>query len=84
MAVNCCLQFTEVDHSSPPSGDPEAYSRLTAPTKDLFEQDREAATPSELTPPTIIEVPQWLARLEPKLAALDRDEPTTEMAERSE
>ena len=47
-------------------------------TKELFEQEREAAAISESTVATIIEVPQWLARLEPQLASLDRNEPTVD------
>ena len=52
-------------------------------TTDLFEQDSKAAVHLQPTLLSIIEVPQWLARLEPKLAALDRDERAV-VAERSE
>lgn len=55
---------------------PVIASRMRSDTKDLFEQQEPAATPTDLTLPTIIEVPRWLARLEPKLAASDGDEPT--------
>jgi len=50
---------------------PMIASRMRQQTKGLFEQSppEEAPTAPEL--PTIIEVPRWLARLEPKLAALD-------------
>ncbi|MCH8241882.1 MAG: hypothetical protein IH897_04625 [Planctomycetes bacterium] len=40
----------------------------------LFATSDKPETAAERTMPTIIEVPLWLARLEPKLAALARDE----------
>jgi hypothetical protein len=40
----------------------------------LFATSDEPEIATEPTMPTIIEVPQWLARLEPRLAALDRDD----------
>ncbi|MBI2481293.1 MAG: SAM-dependent DNA methyltransferase [Planctomycetia bacterium] len=55
---------------------PVIASRTKRDAQDLFEQQSPAATPTQLTLPTIIEVPQWLARLEPKLVALDHDKPT--------
>ena len=54
---------------------PVIAERIRRDTKDLFETEGEDDARSVSTLPTIIEVPQWLARLEPKLAALDRDEP---------
>jgi hypothetical protein len=39
----------------------------------LFATSNEPETAAELTLPTIIEVPQWLSRLEQKLAAQARD-----------
>ena len=54
---------------------PIIAERMRRDTKDLFETEGEDDARSASTLPTIIEVPQWLARLEPKLAALDRDEP---------
>jgi hypothetical protein len=62
---------------------PVIASRVKSDTKDLFEQPSPEATPTELTIPKIIEVPQWLARLEPKLAAQNSDTPTV-AEERSE
>lgn len=56
---------------------PVLAERTRRDTRDLFEQESEATVPAEPTLPTIIEVPQWLARLEPKLAALKRDEPVS-------
>ena len=41
----------------------------------LFATSDEPETVAERTIPTIIEVPQWLARLEPKLATAERVEP---------
>jgi hypothetical protein len=32
-----CFEFTEVDQSSPPSGDPEIFSELTAPIRSQFQ-----------------------------------------------
>jgi hypothetical protein len=55
---------------------PVIASRTKRDAQDLFEQQSTEATPTQLTIPTIIEVPQWLAQLEPKLAALDHDKPT--------
>jgi len=49
----------------------------------LFAASDEPETAPEPTMPTIIDVPQWLSRLEPKLAAADRDEPAV-VEERSE
>jgi len=53
---------------------PVLAKRMRRDTKDLFEQGSGLSLPAEPTLPTIIEVPQWLARLERKLAALKRDE----------
>lgn len=60
---------------------PVLASRLRQGAQNLFDQAEPANAqpkdniePSAL--PTIIEVPQWLNRLEPKLAALDRQEST--------
>lgn len=54
---------------------PVISSRVRRDAKDLFEQQEPEATPTEQVSQTIIEVPQWLARLEPTLAALDRPDP---------
>jgi len=43
----------------------------------LFATSDEPETAPELTMPTIIEVPQWLSRLEPKLATAGRSEPAS-------
>jgi hypothetical protein len=53
---------------------PLIASRLRRDAQDLFEQSEANETPTLPPLPTIIEVPQWLARLEPTLAALDRSE----------
>lgn len=53
---------------------PVIASRMRSTAKDLFEQRELGGTPTELSLPTIIEVPKWLARLEPTLATLDRSE----------
>ncbi len=64
---------------------PVIASRLRDETQNLFDQpqveEAEAAddTDPQLTLPAIIEVPQWLSRLEPQLAALDA--PTEESGE---
>jgi len=54
---------------------PVLADQMRRDTKDLFDQGSEASVPAEPTLPTIIEVPQWLARLEPRLAALDSRQP---------
>jgi len=55
---------------------PVISSRVRRDAKDLFEQQEPEATPTEPIPQTIIEVPQWLARLEPTLAPLERPDAT--------
>ncbi|MCB9924541.1 MAG: N-6 DNA methylase [Planctomycetaceae bacterium] len=61
---------------------PVIASRIRSDAKNLFENserdERSKATPTPL--PTIIEVPRWLARIEPMLADSDRGE--TEFTER--
>ena len=54
---------------------PVLVERIRGKKKELFAQECGAAAVSKSTAATIIEVPQLLVRLEPKLAALDRDEP---------
>ena len=54
---------------------PVLAERTRRESRDLFEQVDTTDTAEQPSIPTIIEVPQWLARLEPKLATLDRDEP---------
>ncbi len=49
-------------------------SRLRRHAQDLFEQPEMDVPPTVPPLPTIIEVPKWLARLEPKLATLERSE----------
>jgi len=56
---------------------PVIARRMRNETTDLFNAEKEDVEP-EIKLPTIIEVPQWLARLEPKLAALERDETAVE------
>ncbi len=68
---------------------PVIASRLRAETKDLFDQPpvddaQEGDSGSALTLPAIIEVPQWLARLEPRLAALDAPGNDEDVVERKE
>lgn len=67
---------------------PVIESRLRSDAQSLFEQPPQETELSAVTLPTIMEIPHWLSRLEPKLAALDskdtsdgpveqRDKPTT-------
>ena len=53
---------------------PVIAEHMRRDTKDLFQTDAEHEAESAPALPTIIEVPQWLARLEPQLADLDSDE----------
>ena len=53
---------------------PIIASRLRRDAQDLFEQPETDETPTVLPLPAIIEVPKWLARLEPTLVTLDRSE----------
>jgi hypothetical protein len=55
---------------------PVIADRTRRDANSLFAASDEPETAAEPTMPTIIEIPQWLARLEPRLAALDRDEPS--------
>lgn len=48
---------------------PVIAEHMRAETKELFEQGESGAATTELEKATIIEVPQWLARLESRLAA---------------
>jgi hypothetical protein len=48
-------------------------ARTRRQTSDLLPEEL-TEKPSDLDGPTIVEVPQWLARLEPRLATLDRDD----------
>ena len=62
---------------------PVIAERMRRETGDLFgqEDDTDVTTSADQPIPTIIEIPQWLARLEPRLAALDREgSPSTEEA----
>ena len=72
----------------PPEDTPVSIipERLRRESSNIFEQrnETEDATSSNLTIPTIIEVPQWLARLEPQIAALDSSEPVKLPMEQSE
>lgn len=52
---------------------PVIASRLKKRAAELFAEEPAVPLASPAPLPTIIEVPQWLARLEPKLAALNRD-----------
>ena len=51
---------------------PVIASRLRTDAKDLLEQAEPEATPTIPSLPTIMEIPRWLARLEPTLDALDQ------------
>ena len=53
---------------------PVLAERTRRESRDLFEQADETDSESQPILQTIVEVPQWLARLEPKLAALARDD----------
>ena len=55
---------------------PVLAERTRRQTGDLFAQTTDTETTREPTVSTIIEVPPWLARLEPALAAAERDERT--------
>lgn len=61
----------------PPEHTPVAVviERMRETTKGLFPQDEGDVEGTQSPIPTIIEVPSWLARLEPALAALDRHDP---------
>jgi len=55
---------------------PVIADRLRTQASDLLREQTQARD-SATALPTIIEVPQWLARLEPALAASERDKPST-------
>lgn len=53
---------------------PVLVERTRCESGELLGGKDETETTAEATAPTIIEVPQWLARLEPRLAAMESDE----------
>jgi len=63
---------------------PVIADRTHSETKDLFGAESEDDVGSAPTLPNIIEVPQWLARLEPRLATLDSNEPAQLRNEQSD
>ena len=62
---------------------PVLAERTRRKARDLFEQADTTEAEGQSSIPTIIEMPQWLARLEPKLAAFNRSDPAI-VEERSE
>lgn len=63
----------------PPEGTPIPFiiSRTEQAARGLLAERGGSEEPSEFTLPKIIEIPEWLSRLEPRLAALEREERET-------
>jgi hypothetical protein len=56
---------------------PVLAARVREQTQSLLGDDKMPGVASSSPAPTIVEVPQWLARLEPTLAVLEEGTPTT-------
>lgn len=55
---------------------PVLAAQLRSKTEELFAEEPRQSPAESASSPTIIEVPQWLARLEPRLAAMHTETPS--------